>query len=193
MENMSPSPRRQARKRQAFWTYTFWGRLFLFVLSSGIGGGVVGAIMGVIDWLTQSLGRSWWYWFAWIGTMNGLWMMIVGAFVGLVVFLTVELLSRHWPKKRKWRFARALKLGFFLPLAMLLALIPLLGSVSLGAVSGFSKFNWDAALMNSELLAIALLPVLLTVRLVYLSKSSRAQKRAHVHRQVLAERLLPLD
>ncbi|RYF35883.1 MAG: hypothetical protein EOO38_28490, partial [Cytophagaceae bacterium] len=125
MRPSTPSSlQKSTRKRDAFWFNTFYGCMMLFLLASAIAGSFTGGIVGLLNWLevprTYGLG----YWVGTSATTGALWMMVLGVIIGLAVFVVVALVSHTWRTGRKWRFARSLKMGFFLPLIAGAAIIP---------------------------------------------------------------------
>lgn len=174
------------------WSSTLAGRALSLTLTSGAGGLLNGGFLGASSW--SYLGRlySWWYWIGFICLTNALMMMIVGLFVGLLLFAGVALLGRSWSKQRRCRFSlsvgrlcRSLLATLFLTTVGSLFFWVLTGHNTI-AVIGFG--NW---LVTAEMAMLPIASVLLV--LVFSSKSGQNHKPSYRKRVALNERLLPID
>ena len=190
MPSLSSTQKRIRCKRHTLWYRTFSGCLFLFALSCGIAGAVVGGIMGVLECWTSNGSNSWLSGIALNVAAHLLVTALLGVFVGLAVFVVVAGASGRWSARRKWRFAHDLNTGFFLPMTAITVIIPIIATLCwLFHQGGFSPNpnGWEGFLMRTELLTILLAPLPLMGRLMYLSKASISKQ------PLFSERLLPLD
>jgi len=107
-----------------FWRRSFLGRVFGLALTSGAGGFFVGGLIGAANRISSGPYYSWWYWMGFTTVANGIWMMILGLLMGLLVFTVVKGAGSAWSASRKRRFARAIPEGILLPLFLSHILIP---------------------------------------------------------------------
>lgn len=194
----SPSrPKRSSWRR--FWRHSFLGRVFLFALSSGIGGAFVGALIGFGNWQSGPIYRlgsgglypePWWMTALFCTLMNGTWMMIFGLALGLPVFGAIGLATSRWSASRKRRFTRGLKRRLFFPVTLSLIISSVLAtSIWVVWQRGFSSPTSDLGdvLLHTELSTLALATCLFTLLLAQSSKTKPSRRKT----QPQTERLLP--
>lgn len=175
-----------------FWRHSFLARVLLLSLASGAGGFFVGALIGLSNWISAGPFHSWWYWVGFTAPVNGVWMMLLGFPVGLIVFALTAAASSRWSMSRKRRFARGLKTRLFLPLALSLVVTSLAASLFwIAWHRGFSSsaFNFGNVLGTVEMATLAFSSCAFALLLARSSKTKRPRRKT----QVLAERVLPLD
>ena len=110
---------------------TFALNLVLFALSSGVGGALVGAMVGIANYfsgpsystgaggtlIANSLEQVVWF----DAVANGIFMALLGVFVGVLLFAFIGTRAlRQWSARHKVRYAQGLKARLFLPLFLTL-------------------------------------------------------------------------
>lgn len=146
--------------------------------------------MRIAEWWIDNRSSHWLSEFVFDVASVALIMALFSVFVGVVIFIIVAVASGSWSATRKWRFARSLSRGLFLPMTTSTVVIPIAVTLCwLFYQRGFplSPNRWEGLLMQTALLTILLAPLPLIARSMYLSKSPSSKSPTST------ERLLPLD
>lgn len=122
----------------------------------------------------------------------GVWMIIFGFLLGLMVFTGVGVASLRWKASRKARFSQQLKTGLFIPVAGSVTVAPL-GAMFYWIVrqGGFTSptSNLGDFVGNTAMATLVLSGCFFTLLLARSSQTKHPRRKI----QVQTERLLPLD
>lgn len=152
----------------------------------------MGGLVGAANRISAGPYDSWGHWVGFTAMANGIWMMILGLLMGVLVFTVVKGAGSAWSASRKQRFARAIPKRVFLPLLLSHILIPsFAGLVWIAWHHGFTSPTSDLG----NTLGYSGMATLFGSACLFTWLLARSSKNKPLRRKTPAReyRLLPLD